>query len=195
VAADGNIKDSNKFIVDNFENISNSSVPTTKAVSAYLNTELNSISANINNISLTSVSNTDEINNYAAVYRFTDASGKITNINIPKDQFLNAGKYDAVNKQLVLTFNTSAEGSTDVAIPVNEFVQTYTAGNGLKLSDNEFSLVKDNLSDSKYLVINSESIGLDGITNDLAIISGNTLLSAQTYTDKQLSEAGVLTSA
>lgn len=67
-----------------------------------------------------------------------------------KDGMLSEASYDKDAKKLVLTWNADA-GKTDTVIEVGDLVDTYTAGGGLVVSNNEFSL---NLaSDNNLLVV------------------------------------------
>lgn len=67
-----------------------------------------------------------------------------------KDGMLSEASYDKDAKKLVLTWNADA-GKTATEIAVGDLVDTYTAGSGLVVSNNEFSL---NLaSDNNLLVV------------------------------------------
>ena len=63
----------------------------------------------------------------------------IGQVSLPLDHFLKEAYYDAETKELVFVFDTST-GEKTTRINVSDLVDTYTAGNGLKLSDNEFSI-------------------------------------------------------
>ena len=82
-------------------------------------------------------------------------------INIPKDQFLKSVTYDAGNKALIFVFETT-EGTVTTNVNVNDLVDTYTAGNGLSLNGNQFS-VKLNEESEGYLTVTNEGIKLFGI--------------------------------
>ena len=82
-------------------------------------------------------------------------------IDIPKDQFLKEVSYDSGNKAIVFTFETS-EGVKVVNVDVNDLVDTYTAGNGLKLENNKFSVVINEDSES-YLTLTQEGLKISGI--------------------------------
>jgi outer membrane murein-binding lipoprotein Lpp len=87
-------------------------------------------------------------------------------IDIPKDQFLKEVTYDAGNKTIVFTFETS-EGAKVVNVSVADLVDTYTAGNGLKLTDNQFSVLINEDSES-YLTLTAEGLKISGIDGALA---------------------------
>lgn len=135
---------------------------------------------------------------------------KVGEINIPKDQFFKSASYDAELKIITLTFITE-DGEQSVQLNVADLVDTYTAGNGLSVSNNQFE-VKLNQETESYLVLNEDGLGLFGIDTALAakanlgdfnelvdkvnIINGNaalegsfakgdadTLSSAKAYTD------------
>ena len=82
-------------------------------------------------------------------------------IDIPKDQFLKEVSYDSGNKAIVFTFETS-EGVKVVNVNVNDLVDTYTAGNGLKLESNVFSIVINEDSEN-YLTLTPEGLKISGI--------------------------------
>ena len=63
----------------------------------------------------------------------------IGQVSLPLDHFLKEAYYDAETKELVFVFNTST-GENTARINVSDLVDTYTAGKGLKVSDNEFSI-------------------------------------------------------
>ena len=87
-------------------------------------------------------------------------------INIPKDQFLKDASYDAGNKNLVFVFQTEGEDKT-VNVNVADLVDTYTAGNGLKVENNQFSVVINEDSET-YLQLTPEGLKVVGIDAALA---------------------------
>lgn len=75
-------------------------------------------------------------------------------INIPKDQFLKNVTYDSEGKQLVFTFVTLDEDEHVERVPVGDFKDIYTAGEGITINgDNvisaDFSSVMTAISDEK----------------------------------------------
>lgn len=68
-----------------------------------------------------------------------------------KDGMLDSATYDTATKEIVLTWNTDA-GKDVVKIPMGSLVDTYTAGSGLKVESNEFSVVLDTASNNKLTV-------------------------------------------
>ena len=87
-------------------------------------------------------------------------------IDIPKDQFLKEVTYDAGNKAIVFTFETT-EGVKVVNVSIADLVDTYTAGNGLKLENNQFSVLVNEDSEA-YLTVTAEGIKISGIDAALA---------------------------
>ena len=63
-------------------------------------------------------------------------------INIPKDQFLSNVVYSSATKVITFTFETST-GTKTTNVNISDLIDTYTAGNGLTLTDGKFSVKKD----------------------------------------------------
>lgn len=90
---------------------------------------------------------------------------KVGEINIPADQFFKGASYDPQTKVLTLTFIITREGVTSeevVNINISDLVDVYTAGDGLNLSENKFS-IRRNQESENYLVLNTDGIGIFGI--------------------------------
>ena len=87
-------------------------------------------------------------------------------INIPKDQFLKEVSYNSSTKKIHFVFETST-GEKVTDIDVSDLVDIYTAGNGLSVSNNKFSVIVSADSDS-YLTVTEKGIKLSGITSALA---------------------------
>lgn len=79
-------------------------------------------------------------------------------INLPKDNFLRSGSYDAETQELVLVVDDdlSAEGQKEIRIPASELVDVYTADN-TGLGGVEVTVSDDNKISAK-LVIDAASI-------------------------------------
>jgi hypothetical protein len=125
-----------------------------KLTGTEFSTELG-ISYNNNRISLTGI-NGVEIAGF-------DASAFI------EDGVLQDVSYDATKRELTFTWNiitgTDEEGNTTYktdVVNIADLVDTYTAGNGLQLSDNEFSVKIDSGSES-FLTVGSNGIKLAGV--------------------------------
>lgn len=71
-------------------------------------------------------------------------------INIPKDQFLKDITYDSTTKELVFTFETS-DGEKVIRVAIGDLIDTYTAGEGLTLNDNVFSVDFDKVASVEYV--------------------------------------------
>lgn len=63
-------------------------------------------------------------------------------INIPKDQFLKSVSYDPDTRILTFVFTTST-GDVTTTIDMSSLVDVYSAGNGLNLASNTFSIKLD----------------------------------------------------
>ena len=85
------------------------------------------------------------------------------------DGVLNDVDYDAENDKLIFTWNiiesTDEDGTIHyktVEVDVKDLVDTYTAGNGLKLENNEFS-VKVAEGNESFLTIDTNGVKLSGV--------------------------------
>lgn len=94
--------------------------------------------------------------------------GKVAGeVNIPDDQFLQEARYDEVSKSLVFTFVTK-EGTKVVSVGLSDLIDVYTAGDGLLLEDNKFS-VRKCLGSQKYLEISADGLSIVGVDEALAL--------------------------
>lgn len=91
---------------------------------------------------------------------------KVSEINIAKDQFLKDVSYDSTSKKLHFVFETT-DGVKEQDIEIGDLVDTYTAGDGLKVEDNKFSVIINNDSE-KYLTLSNEGLKISGIDSALA---------------------------
>ena len=79
-----------------------------------------------------------------------------------KDSVLENVEYNAETKEIEFTWKTvDGETKTD-AVSVADFVQVYTAGNGLELSSNEFAVKVDAASES-FLTVGADGVKLAGV--------------------------------
>ena len=87
-------------------------------------------------------------------------------IDIPKDQFLKTVSYDETSKVITFVFETT-DGEKTSTINVSDLIDTYVAGNGLKLENNQFSI---NLSadTQAYIEVSENGIKIVGIDEALA---------------------------
>ncbi len=114
-------------------------------------------------------------------------------ISIPKDRFLKQAYYDPQKKSLIFIFVTE-DGEQTVPVDISDLVDIYTAGNGLSLADNKFSITIDSTSDS-YLTVGANGIKLSGVAaainkldTDYKAADTATLSAAKAYTDTKASD-------
>lgn len=114
-------------------------------------------------------------------------------ISIPKDRFLKQAYYDPQKKSLIFIFVTE-DGEQTVPVDISDLVDTYTAGNGLSLANNKFSITIDSTSDS-YLTVGANGIKLSGVAaainkldTDYKTADTATLSAAKAYTDTKASD-------
>ena len=100
------------------------------------------------------------------LYRIVVDGVPVGSINIPKDQFLKDASYNSSTKDIELVCETT-EGERTLRINVADLVDTYTAGNGLTLANNQFSVRLNNESEP-YLTVGENGIKLSGIDAALA---------------------------
>lgn len=93
------------------------------------------------------------------------------------DGFLTNAEYDAETRELVFTWNTSA-GISEDRVPVGDLVDTYTAGNGLNLSNNQFSIKV--FETDKYLTVDETGVHTKGIDDAIATAKGEAIAAAAT---------------
>jgi hypothetical protein len=87
-----------------------------------------------------------------------------------KDGMIDTVSYDPATKEMTITWNTEA-GKQPVVIPMSGLVDTYTAGNGLTLTDGEFA-VKVNEDTNNKLTVTTNGLMVD-ITNDVNAINNS----------------------
>lgn len=100
-----------------------------------------------------------------------NADGHSTEIDAQdfiKDGMVESARYDAPSKKIIITFNTDA-GKSPISVDVAALIHEYTAGDGLQLSGNQFSI--DNTVATKQYV-NTAAAG--------------TLQDAEEYTDGKI---------
>ena len=87
-----------------------------------------------------------------------------------KDGMIDSVVYDSNTKIITITWNTAA-GKDATTIDISHLVDTYTASNGLELSDNAFS-VKIDTASSNALTVSAAGLKLsvtDSLKSDLGI--------------------------
>ena len=88
-------------------------------------------------------------------------------INIPKDQFLKRVDYDANEKDLVFTFITKESENYEVKVNIGDLVDVYTAGNGISLASNAFSINLD-VTTQNYIEVSENGLKIVNIDEALA---------------------------
>ena len=93
-------------------------------------------------------------------------------INIPKDQFLSNVVYSEATKVITFTFETTT-GTTTTDVNISDLIDTYTAGNGLVLTDGKFSVKKD-VNTQSYIEVTADGVKVVGIDEALALKADKT---------------------
>lgn len=120
---------------------------------------------------------------YAASYQVKANNVAVGDtIDIPKDFLVKSATLETVqtadtpysgaqvgDKYIDFTINTTdaSETATHIYLPVNDLVDVYTAGNGLTLSNGQFSVTVDSSN------ANGLSVGANGVAMALAVASTN----------------------
>ena len=116
-------------------------------------------------------------------------------INIPRDQFLSNVVYSSATKVITFTFETTT-GTTTTDVNISDLIDTYTAGNGLTLVNNKFSVKKDSTSQA-YIEVSASGVKVVGIDEALALKANTTDVttelnkkanSSDVYTTSQVDE-------
>ena len=95
---------------------------------------------------------------------------------------LDEASYDTATKEIVLKWNLGAD-KEEMRIPMGSLVDTYTAGSGLKVINNEFSVVLDTNANNKLKV--TEGGLLVDIAEDLTLVS----ITLENKMDTKISDA------
>lgn len=85
-------------------------------------------------------------------------------IDIPEDQFLRNVIYDPDKKVLEFTFNTSEDVDKVITINISDLIDTYLAGDGLRLAQNTFHINLDPTNES-FLTVGPNGLKLSGVQN------------------------------
>ena len=97
---------------------------------------------------------------------------KTGDINIPKDQFLSNVVYSSATKVITFTFETTT-GTTTTDVNISDLIDTYTAGDGLVLTDDKFSVKKDATSQA-YIEVTADGVKVIGVDEALALKADKT---------------------
>ena len=122
---------------------------------------------------------------HAAVYEFKKNGELVTEINIPKDQFLSnaefitASQEDAENYNIVagdpyikLTFFITGSDDAPIFVPVKELVDTYIQGGYISIDDNVVSVDYESLKEALKTDFNldNESDRVTDVIGDLNLL-------------------------
>lgn len=116
---------------------------------------------------------------------------KTGDINIPKDQFLSNVVYSSATKVITFTFETST-GTKTTDVNISDLIDTYTAGNGLTLTDGKFSVKKSDGS-QPYLEVTADGVKVVGVDEALALKANTT--DVTTELSKKANSSDVYTTA
>ena len=97
-------------------------------------------------------------------------------VNIPKDQFLKSVEHiiDENGKDF-LVFSFEVKDSDELVvqkIDVSKYIDIYTAGHGLNVQNNEFSIKLDDTTE-KYISVSENGLKLFGIDNKISDVQNN----------------------
>lgn len=98
-----------------------------------------------------------------------------------KDGMVDNVSFDASTKTLTITFNT-ASGKEAIDVDLTSLVDTYTAGNGIAISNNIVSLKVDSASES-FLSVSSSGVKLAGVQSAINTAASGALADAKSYAD------------
>ena len=93
----------------------------------------------------------------------------VNSYNLPLEQFLDSEltRYDNETKKIILVFREQGKDPKYVEIPIGDLVDTYTAGNGLKLADNEFSIKINQSATERFISVDEDGIAITGVENKI----------------------------
>ena len=88
-----------------------------------------------------------------------------------KDSVLEEVEYDAETKEIVFTWKTEGEETKTDRVSVADFVEVYTAGNGLEMTGNEFAVKVDSESED-FLTVGENGVKLSGVQTAIDTAAG-----------------------
>lgn len=113
------------------------------------------------------------------LYHFNIDGDSVATFTVPSDRFLKSVSYDASTNMLIFTFVTQ-EGESTVSVDMSSLVDTYTAGDGLKLDNSVFSV---NVKGSETrLKASADGLSID-LTDVIALIDTERTQRQNTYAD------------
>ena len=94
----------------------------------------------------------------------------VNSYNLPLEQFLDSEltHYDEETKKIILVFREQGKDPKYVEIPIGDLVDTYTAGNGLKLENNQFSVKINKNASEDFITVDEDGLSLTGIENKIS---------------------------
>ena len=104
-----------------------------------------------------------------------------------KDGMLDDVSYDAASNTLTFTWNTDSGKTTDTVV-LSDIIEPYTAGAGITLSGNEFSVKVDSTSET-FLTVGSDGVKLSGVQAAINTAAQSTLTSAATNAKTKADQA------
>jgi hypothetical protein len=135
---------------------------------------------------------------YAASYTLSvNGTPLSTKINIPKDFLVKAATLEEVDTDdepyegaevgdkyidFVINATDASETAEHIYLPVNDLVDAYTAGNGLTLSNNEFTVAVDS-SNANGLAVGANGLSMATATASTSGVGGSN--GAMLATDKE----------
>lgn len=103
-----------------------------------------------------------------------------------KDGMLEDVEYDADTNTLTFTWNTDHGSKTDTVV-LSDIIEPYTAGAGLSLTSNQFSVKVD--EDSEFLSVSEAGLKLTGVSTAIADAEGRAAQDATTKASQALADA------
>lgn len=115
------------------------------------------------------------------VYYLKDSAGTTQGtINIPQDTFLEDVQFNGTTNDLTFIFNT-VSGKQNVVANLASLIDTYTAGNGLSVSDKSFS-IKIAENSQPYVSVTADGLAITGVNEALALKADK----SDTYTKSEI---------
>lgn len=132
-------------------------ITTAKAVSAYVDDKI------ANAASKVSISKETTANGTTLSWTIDGVPGEI---EIEKEKWMKQAAYDPSSNKITFTLTDNSSFTMDAT----SLIKDYVAGAGLQRDEttNTINIVKDNNTDSKFLQVGPDTIGLSGITDAIS---------------------------
>ena len=156
VTKDGIIPTSEE-ITDEITTSAAKKITTAKAVSAYVDDKI------ANAASKVSISTTTETSGTTLTWTI---DGVTNHLDIEKEKWMKQAAYDPSSNKITFTLTDNSSFTMDAT----SLIKDYVAGAGLQRDEttNTINIVKDNNTDSKFLQVGADTIGLSGITDAIS---------------------------